>query len=59
MLLLIHGPSLSPSQVLAGVTLVGAGAVAWAGLFERQRWAWPLELLRVAASVALLRSIVG
>jgi len=59
MLLLIHGPSLAPSQVLAGVALLGAGAVAWAGLFERHRWAWPLEVLRVAASVALLRSIVG
>ena len=59
MLLLIHGPALAPWQVLAGVTLVCAGAVAWAGLFERRRWAWPLELVRVAASVTLLRSILG
>ena len=59
MLLLIHGPALAPWQVLAGVALVCAGAVAWAGLFERRRWAWPLELVRVAASVTLLRSIVG
>ncbi|HEY0134301.1 MAG TPA: hypothetical protein VGB85_09480, partial [Nannocystis sp.] len=59
MLLLIHAASLSAFQVLAGVALVSAGAVVWAGLFERRRWAWPVEVLRVAASVALLWSIAG
>ncbi len=59
MLLLIYGPSLSAPQVLAGVGLVSASAVVWAGLFERRRWAWPVELLRVAASVLLLWSIAG
>ncbi len=59
MLLLIHGTSLTTSQLLAGVALVGASAVVWAGLFERRAWAWPVEVLRVAASVALLRSITG
>ena len=59
MLLLIYGRSLPGAQLLAGVALVGVGAVIWAGLFERRRWAWPLEVLRVAASVLLLRAILG
>ena len=57
MLLILHGLSLAPGPRLAGITLVAAGAVAWAGLLERRRWAWPLELLRVAGSVLLLRAL--
>jgi hypothetical protein len=40
--------------VLLGSVLIAAGTVAWAGLFERRPWAWPLELTRVIASVILL-----
>ena len=59
MLLLIHGKSLTGPQLLAGAALVAASAIAWAGLFERRAWAWPLELARVAGSVALLRALLG
>ena len=55
MLLVLHGLSLSPLLRLTGIALVGAGAIAWAGLLERRRWGWPLELLRLAGSLALLR----
>lgn len=47
MFLLIVSKTAPPLAVLAG-------AVAWAGLFERRAWAWPLELARVIASVLLL-----
>ena len=55
MLLILHGLSLPPTVRVAGIACVAVGAVAWAGLLERRRWGWPLELLRVAASVAVLR----
>ncbi len=59
MLLLIHGKSLTGPQLLAGAGLVAASAIAWAGLFERRAWAWPLELARVAGTVALLRALLA
>jgi alkylglycerol monooxygenase len=59
MLLVLHGQDLAWPLRLTGALLVCAGAVAWAGLFERRRWAWPLELLRVAGSVALVGALVG
>jgi hypothetical protein len=31
-----------------------ATLVAWGALLERKRWAWPLEIARLAAGVALL-----
>ena len=31
-----------------------ATVVAWGGLLEKRRWAWPLELVRLTAGVALL-----
>lgn len=59
MLLILHGLSLPPGPRLAGIALVAAGAVAWAGLLERRRWGWPLELLRVAGSVVLVRVLLA
>lgn len=59
MLLLIRGAALSPVAQVLGVLVVGAGAVTWAGLFERRAWAWPLELLRVVVGVALLYTSRG
>jgi len=58
MLLILHGLTLPAGPRLAGIALVAAGAVAWAGLLERRRWAWPLELLRIAGSVVLLRVLL-
>ena len=59
MWLLIHGHALTTLQRLAGVLLVGASAVVWAGLFERRAWAWPLELLRIAGTLALLHALLA
>ena len=59
MLLILHALSLPPGPRLAGIALVAAGAVAWAGLLERRRWGWPLELLRVAGSVVLVRVLLA
>lgn len=58
MLLILHGLTLPAGPRLAGIALIAAGAVAWAGLLERRRWAWPLELLRIAGSVVLLRVLL-
>jgi sterol desaturase/sphingolipid hydroxylase (fatty acid hydroxylase superfamily) len=57
MWLLVHAQRTPWPTTVAGVALVAAGTVAWAGLFERRAWAWPLELTRVAGSVALLRTL--
>lgn len=54
MFLLIKGPTLTPGERVAGVLLIGLASVGWAGLFERRRWAWPLELLLVAAGAAIV-----
>lgn len=54
MCLLIVGKTAPPLAVLAGCLTVVAGTIAWAGLFERRAWAWPLELARVIATVVLL-----
>jgi alkylglycerol monooxygenase len=59
MALLIHSASAPPAVVLAGVALLTAGTVAWAGLFERRPWAWPLELARVIAGVVLLHYLMA
>jgi len=56
MYLLIEGQALGP-HLLLGVLIVGLGAVTWAGLFERRPWAWPVELLRLAAGAALLHGL--
>lgn len=58
MYLLIEGQALGP-HLLLGVLIVGLGAVTWAGLFERRPWAWPVELLRLAAGAALLHGMRG
>ena len=39
--------------VAAAVVFVATG-VAWSGLLERRRWAWPLEIARLAAAAALV-----
>jgi len=54
MYLLVVSATAPPLAVLVGSVLIAAGTVAWAGLFERRPWAWPLELTRVIASVILL-----
>lgn len=59
MVLLVYSTSAPPAAVLAGVLLLTAGTVAWAGLFERRPWAWPLELTRVIASVVLLHILMA
>jgi alkylglycerol monooxygenase len=59
MLLLLHSATAPPGALLAGSLLLGAGAVAWAGLFERRAWAWPLELARVIASAVLLHTVAA
>ena len=59
MLLILHGLALAPGPRIAGIALVAAGAVAWAGLLEHRRWGWPLELLRIAGSVLLLRALLA
>ena len=59
MLLLIEGPRLTPGERVAGVLLIGLAAVVWAGLFERRRWAWPLELLLAAAAAAIVYTTLG
>lgn len=57
MLLLIEGASLPRGALVLGALVVGAGAVTWAGLFERRRWAWPVEVTRVVVGVALLSTL--
>ena len=59
MLLILHGLALAPGPRIAGIAHVAAGAVAWAGLLEHRRWGWPLELLRIAGSVLLLRALLA
>lgn len=53
MLVLLRA-SVWPAWLVLGVCVgVGAGTVAFAGLAEGRRWAWPLEGARVALLVAL------
>ena len=45
----------APRVFLAAAALVFvATVVAWGGLLERRRWAWPLEMARLAAGVGLV-----
>ncbi|HEY5241353.1 MAG TPA: hypothetical protein VIJ22_07805, partial [Polyangiaceae bacterium] len=45
----------APRVFLAAAALVFiATVVAWGGLLERKRWAWPLEIARLAAGVGLV-----
>ena len=45
----------APRVFLAAAALVFiATVVAWGGLLERRRWAWPLEIARLAAGVGLV-----
>ena len=45
----------APRAFLAVAALVFiATVVAWGGLLERRRWAWPLEAVRLAAGVGLV-----
>ena len=49
----------APRVFLAAAAIVFiATVVAWGGLLERRRWAWPLEVARLAAGVGLVVWIV-
>ncbi len=59
MALLITATTLPRFVVILGAVVIAAGALTWAGLFERKPWAWPLEVLRVIVAVVLLHTLVA
>src|SRR5205085_5364226 len=54
MALLMLETTLSRPVLVAAALLVMAATLAWAGILERRRWGWPLELARLGGSVALV-----
>jgi hypothetical protein len=43
----------------ASAFVLVATVVAWGGLLEGRRWAWPLEIARLAAGIALVGVGIG
>ncbi len=46
--------SASLAFLAAGAAVLVATVVAWGGLLEGRRWAWPLEVTRLVAGIALV-----
>jgi hypothetical protein len=44
----------SPAFLGAAAAVLVVTVVAWGALLERRRWAWPLEIGRLAAAAALV-----
>ncbi|MCA9658059.1 MAG: sterol desaturase family protein [Myxococcales bacterium] len=55
--LLAHSKTMSLTLALLAAALVVMTAAVWSGLFEGKRWAWPLELARLAGAAALLYAV--
>ncbi len=53
-MLLNYYKQLSVGVLLAASALVITTTAVWGGLFEGRRWAWPLEIVRLAGAAALL-----
>jgi alkylglycerol monooxygenase len=47
------------TKLVAAAAVFVATVVAWGGLLERRRWAWPLEVGRLVAGVAVVGWIAG
>ena len=53
-LLLMFTGRLSTAQLTAAGLLVMVATLSWGALFERRRWAWALESVRLGASAGVL-----
>lgn len=52
--LLLQQKSLPFAPIAAGCAFVFVSVVAWGGLIEQRRWAWPLEAARVVIAAVVL-----